>query len=109
MKLSQNQENTRPLEKRSRPALTQDSAVGVDSLTWGDDDDGGGGEVEEEQMTSETRFFGGEFRHNCVVGENLEDAEEKKQKWRRWEEGRVAIAMSRFIHSHHASHLLWFS
>lgn len=56
--------------------------MGVGSLTWGDDDDGGGGEVEEEQMTSETRFFGGKFRHNCVVLENLEDAEEKKQKWR---------------------------
>ncbi|KAG5587679.1 hypothetical protein H5410_048113 [Solanum commersonii] len=59
----------------------EDSAVGVGSLTWGDDDDGGGGEVEEEQMTSERRFFGGKFRHNCVVIENLEDAEEKKQIW----------------------------
>lgn len=49
---------TRPLEKRSRPALTQDSAVGVGSLTWGDDDDDGGVEEEEEQKTTEIRSFG---------------------------------------------------
>lgn len=85
------------MEKRERPKLTQDSAVGVSSSV---EDDGGGGDLEEEQRMRER--WGGFFwdgKRVFLLGSHVVVLEFDKPNKKCWFRAKVASAIGEISHT----------
>lgn len=81
---------TRPLEKRERPKLTLDSAVGLSSSV---EDDGGGGDAEEEQRIREIKGLVWDVKRVFPLGNHVVVLEFDKRNKLCWFGAMVATAI----------------